>query len=182
MEKTELDFWIEMSILEIETQADFAKLSFENIAKKGATENRLVFSSIHSFLAHCAIISKLLKASSNGITVGKILGVPDTSIIHTRKYRNRLEHYDRELKKWIKKKGVNANIGINNIGDKNAIQIPNMVFISHFDPSSLTFTLIDEEFNLIRLLREVQTIKIKAFRWNTLMRSQKITPPYHNPE
>src|SRR3989344_2385565 len=97
--------WIEMSVREISTQAHFADISFSNIDVKAARNNDLVFSSIHSFLSHCAIISKLLKAQDDATseTIGGFLGIDDASVIHKRKFRNGLEHYDKELKEWIGK-------------------------------------------------------------------------------
>src|SRR3989344_4518779 len=59
--RTEKDFWIEMSIREIHTQAHFAELSFSNIDVKAMKGTDLVFSSIFSFLSHCAIVSKMIK-------------------------------------------------------------------------------------------------------------------------
>jgi hypothetical protein len=178
MSQEEQDFWIKMSIYEIEAQAEFARVSLENIFRKGSENNNLVFSSIHPLLSHCAVISKLLKADSNGITIGSILKIKDDSIIHKRKYRNNMEHYDQELKKWIKEKGINAAIGMDNIGSKSAIGVPNMFFIRHFDNQTHTFTLLDEDFNLVSLLEEIRIIKKKASTWVLTERMGKIHPPF----
>ena len=45
---------------EIGVQILFALAAFENISKKGEDDAIITFSSIHSFLTHCANISKLL--------------------------------------------------------------------------------------------------------------------------
>lgn len=166
--RTEKDFWIEMSIREIWTQAHFAEIAFNNINPKAINPTDAVFSSIHSFLSHCSMVSKMLKArfdQNSPVLIGDILSVSDTSIIHNRKFRNSLEHYDKELKKWILEKGVDANIGTYNIGSKVMIQIPNMVFISHYDPHNFTYTFVDEDTNLENLYQEVLRIKNIADIW-----------------
>src|SRR4029450_10412601 len=70
--KSERDLWIEISIREISTQARFADGAYGNLDPKAAgTET--VFYSIHSFLSHCAMVSKMLKAhddSSPPVTIG----------------------------------------------------------------------------------------------------------------
>ncbi len=166
--RTEKDFWIEMSIKEIWTQAHFAELAYKNINPKAIHPTDAVFSSIHSFLSHCAMVSKMLKAKfdqNSTTSIGDVLVISVTSIIHNRKFRNSLEHYDRELKKWILDKGVNANIGTYNIGLKSMIQIPNIVFISHYDPNNYTYTFVDEDTNLEILYQEALRIKNTADTW-----------------
>lgn len=79
--------------------------------------------------------------------------------------QNHLEHYDERLKQWIREKGINSNIGTYNIGPKSMIQIPNMIFVSHYDPSDNTFTFVNEDFDLGLMLEEVQRIKKLADDW-----------------
>lgn len=157
-----------MSIREIWTQAHFAELAFKNINPKAIHPTDAVFSSIHSFLSHCSMVSKMLKAKfdqASTISIGDALVIPVASIVHNRKFRNSLEHYDKELKKWILDKGVHANIGTYNIGPKLMIQIPNMVFVSHYDPNNYTYTFVDEDTNLKILYQEVLRIKNIADIW-----------------
>ncbi len=179
--KTEKDLWVEMSVSEISSQAEFAEIAYSHIDPKAANGNAAVFSSVHSFLSHCAIISKMLKANDDSNppkSIGDILGISDTSLIHRRKFRNNLEHYDKELKEWIKKFGVNINIGTHNIGPKTAIQIPNMVFVSHYDPTNQTFTFVNEDFDLRALFAEVQRIKGIVDDWNNKVMLGEIIPPF----
>ena len=80
--RTEKDFWIEMSIREIWTQAHFAELAYQNIDPKAAGGTDAVFSSIHSFLSHCAIVSKMLSAKDQETppkSIGDILGITKSS-------------------------------------------------------------------------------------------------------
>ena len=163
--KTKKDLWVEMSIREIGTQAHFAGIAFGNLDRKAAKNTDAVFSSIHSFLSHCAMVSKLLHAEAEDIRIGGILGVDRSSAIHNKKFRNRLEHYDNELRKWIRERGLNAPIGTYNIGPKSMVQMPNFVYVSHYDPSSTTFTFVDEDLDLSELHAEVGRIRETAAAW-----------------
>lgn len=185
--RTEKDFWIEMSVREIWTQAHFAEIAYGNLDPKAIKGTDAVFSSIHSFLSHCANVSRMLKATDRSVrnrflkifdkifirfrlqpqsvVIGNILGISNNSIIHNRRFRNHLEHYDERLKKWIRDKGINANIGTYNIGPKSVFQIPNMIFVSHYDPTNSTFTFVNEDFDLGVLYNEVKRIKCLADDW-----------------
>ena len=179
--KTEKDFWVEISIREIWTQTHFAEISYSNIDPKAISGNDAVFSSIHSFLSHCAMISKMLAADDNGNppkSIGSILGITNNSIIHQRRFRNHLEHFDERMQRWIGKFATGANIGMYNIGPKSAIQIPNMIFVSHYDPNNYTFTFIDEDFDLSALHEEVQKIKSIADNWVQKMEREVIKSPF----
>jgi hypothetical protein len=177
--RTEQDFWVEMSIREIWTQSHFAEISYGNIGTKGALGVDLVFSSIHSFLSHCAMISKMIKSEhGDRVILGKILSVSDNSPIHDRTSRNHLEHYDDRLQKWIRAKGLDATIGSYNIGPKSALDIPNMVLVSHFDPSTNIFTFVDEDFDLAILFTETQSIKSNANKWVKSLEVGIIKPPF----
>ena len=55
-----VDKTIEMGIREIWTQCRFAEISYSNIIDKSRRDVDTTFSSIHSFLSHCGIVSKLL--------------------------------------------------------------------------------------------------------------------------
>lgn len=179
--KTEKDLWVEMSIREIWTQAHFAEIAYSHVDPKAANANDAVFSSIHSFLSHCAMISKMLKAADDSTppkSIGNVLGISDVSLIHQRIFRNHLEHYDERLKSWIKQHGVGVNIGTYNIGPRSAIQIPNMVFVSHYDPNNQTFTFVNEDFDLGAMFKEVKRIKSIVDSWVEGTESRKINPPF----
>jgi len=168
MKRTVTDYWVEMSIREIWTQSHFAGIAYGHIDPKASIGTDLVFSSIHSFLSHAAMVSKMLLAKSeetNSKSIGDILGIPETSFIHNRKFRNHLEHYDERLKKWIKKAAMGRAIGTYNIGPKSMIGIPNMIFVSHYDPTNDTFTFVDEDFKLGELNNELIRIKALADEW-----------------
>jgi len=179
--RTEKDLWVEMAIREISTQAHFAEISYKNIDIKADLSTDLVFSSIHSFLSHSANISKMLKANdadNPSKTIGGILDISESSKIHNRDFRNHLEHYDERLKTWIGEKGVNINIGTYNIGPKSALDLPNTVLVSHYDPYSNIFTFVDEDLDMGELFGEVQRVKSIADKWVEDTMTQKISPPF----
>lgn len=99
------------------------------------------------------------------ISIEKELGISRRSVVHQRKYRNALEHYDEELKLWIETHGINANIGTNNIGPKHQVQVPNMVWVTHYDPSTYKFTFVNEEVDLPAFHQEVLRINQIAQAW-----------------
>ncbi len=200
--RTEKDFWIEMSIREIWTQAHFAELAYQNIDPKAQHGTDAVFSSIHSFLSHCAMVSKLLKAKDRKdrklpwllkainslflkigfykkpISIGSVLDMPNLSIVHKRRFRNNLEHYDERLKQWIARYSPDINIGTYNIGPKSMIQIPNFIFVSHYDPTNHVFTFVNKEFDLNKLFQEIIKIKTIANQWVKNVESGKKHPPF----
>ncbi len=172
------DFWVEMAIREIWTQAKFACLAFDNIDIKKTKNQDVLFSSIHSFLSHAANISKLLKSKddSTGMAIGDILSIPTSSIVHDRNFRNHLEHYDERLKNWIDKYPADVNIGTYNIAPKGAIK-GNILFVSHYDPDSNIFVFVDDEFKLSDLHKEVLIIIQIADSWVKKFEKGVIKPP-----
>lgn len=157
-----------MSVREIWTQSHFAEISFNNIDPKAARASDAVFSSIHSFLSHCALVSKLLKAQDDAnppTVISDILGISESSIIHNRTFRDHLDHYYDRLKRWIDKYPANVNIGTYNIGPKNFFEGGNMLLVSHYDPQNEVFTFVDEDLNLREMYEEVSKINKIADRW-----------------
>jgi hypothetical protein len=166
-----------MSVREVWTQSHFAELAYNNLDLKANTNTDGVFSSIHSFLSHCSMISKMLKAEADSLTIGDVLKVPDSSEIHNRRFRNHLEHYDERLLEWIRKKGVNARIATYNIGPKSMFAVPGIAYVSHYDPTTEIFTFIDEDLHLRPLRHEIVRIKNIADSWVQKLESARKTTP-----
>jgi len=158
---------------EIFTQCRYTEVAYLNISKKSEYGIEATFSSIHSFLSHCAMVSKLLWSSelaknSKNKTIAKILEVSGNSKIKSRKFRNILEHFDIYLVKWYMKKGKEITILDHNIGPKNAIKFDensNVTYIRHYDSAKNIFTLLDKELNLRELFDEILKIKTKSIEW-----------------
>jgi hypothetical protein len=158
-----------MSVREISSQSKYALIAYENITAKSTRGNKAVFSSIHSFLTHTGLISKLLWSDelkdARGKTLAEVLSVPSVVQIKNRKYRNILEYYDEYLKEWINSKGNSSSIMDNNIGPKGAIQLTNGIWVRHYDPSTNVYSLIDNDLGLTNLHEEVMDIKQKSIDW-----------------
>ena len=170
-----------MSIREIWTQSHFAEIAFRNIDLKTGQGTDGVFSSIHSFLSHCANVSKMLAAKDNvrpPKSIGQILRVSASSVIHKRAFRNHLEHYDERLKKWIQRYGANATVGTYNVGPKSMFTSTKVIYISHYDPATTTFTFVNQDFKLDILHKEASRIKELSGAWVTGMEQGKIVPPF----
>jgi len=161
---------VEMGIREIWSQCRYAEIAYQNIQDKSQADVAVTFSSIHSFLSHCALVSKLLwskalsKNSSNK-TLADILLVDGSSKVAERIFRDKLEHYDQYLKKWIDENGPNIGVLDNNIGPKNFFNVSHAIRVRHYDPTTCIYTLIDEDLNLQDMYLEIIDIKEKADQW-----------------
>lgn len=163
------------AVMEIRKQCMFAIAAFNNITKKGEGETPLTFSSIHSFLTHSANISKVLWSPKPnpkypGETLKEVIGqdvadrlrIGGSSPIKDMKVRDGLDHYDARIAKWVKEaveRNKNGNvIPIVDIaiGKKN---IPNALYLRHYDPETGVFTFMGEELNLKNLHDEVLMIE-----------------------
>lgn len=179
--KTDKDLWVEMSIREISTQADFAGIAYAQLDPKARNSNAALFSSIHSFLSHCAMVSKMLVAKDDGRprrSVGSVLKVSASSLIHERTFRHHLEHYDERLKQWTRKHGVNSLIGDYNIGPKSALAGQNMIHVRYYEPDTQVFTFLNNDFDLGEMAEEVRRIKNLADQWIMKVEAKEIMPPF----
>lgn len=166
------------SEMEIRKQCMFAMAAFANITKKGEGETPITFSSIHSFLTHCANISKILwspkpNPKHPGATLKEAIGenvadrlhIGGSSPIKVKKYRDTLDHYDERIVKWVKealiRKEKHREVPIVDmtIGKKT---IADALYLRHYDPETGIFTLMSEELNLKTLHDEVFEIEKKT--------------------
>lgn len=167
------DLLAEMGVREVWNQCRYAEVAFSNIERKVASEDTfpLVFSSIHSFLSHCGVLSRLLSSpalarNTTGKRIGEIIGCPSDLKVSNRTFRDRLEHYDEYLERWVRSKGRDVMILDNNIGSKNFISGgANMIMVRHYDPDTYIYTLMDEDMNIGEIYGETQHIKALADDW-----------------
>jgi hypothetical protein len=184
-----------MAVREVWAQCRLGQASFRamrNGVARGSTDE--VFSSMHAFLSHTANVSKVLRAHEEPgplashantfrwlrrvlkwidrkrprRTIGEMLGVDTTSIIHreARRFRNSLEHYDEGLLRWLRKSGAQVNIADFNIMPKTAIQgLARPIFVRNLDPQTNVFTLADRDLALEPVLDELTQIQGVAQTW-----------------
>jgi hypothetical protein len=172
-ERTERDFWVEMSVREIQTHCYFAERAYRNLDRIAGAGTDAVFSSIHSFLSHCAIVSRLLRAKADSLTIEDILKVSITLKIHDMSFRKHLKHHDERPKKWINENGLDAIIGNHNIGRKSLLPSKDALFVSHDDPRRGTFTFFYEDINLRDLCDEIVQVQAVASTWVQNMNQHK---------
>lgn len=155
------------ALREIDLQIRFALTAFENITKKGEGDLITTFSSIHSFLTHCANISRLLwsPASNHNSSIKKELGddlsallnIPTLSLLKNRKFRDDLDHYDERLIEWIKNAYPNKQATTDLvIGEK--LQNKGMLYLRHYEPQSHVYTFNNKELNLKDLHDEITNL------------------------
>ncbi len=160
----------QFAVMEVGNQCMFADTAFSNITIKGEGEILLTFSSIHSFLTHCANISKILWSKKNkkkpDATLQEVIGQPvadrlrigGSSPIKKMWYRDGLDHYDERIVTWVRdaldRRKNEKEIPIIElaVGKKN---IEGAFYLRHYDPDSKIFTLMGKECNLNALHEEI---------------------------
>lgn len=172
---TEDELLREVGIRAISTECTFAETAFRNIDRKAQADNDMLFSSIHSFLSHCANVSKLLRSSYlvvNGQTIEQVLAVSEQSEIHDRWFRNSLDHYDERLAEWINEMGSsNKSLILDyNVGPLDAlgVDLDTAVVVRHYDRDLYRLNLLGRAINLHTLLEESRRIRTAADTWLTV--------------
>ena len=163
---------------EIGVQVLFALAAFENITKKGEGNIILTFSSIHSFLTHCANISKLLwsppKATSGtirseiGQDLADAIGTPVLPLLKDKSFRDDLDHYDERMLRWIKEeypKHQNGDadrrpVSDLTIGDKNQKGGQNALHLRNYNPDTKIYTYAERDLDLGALRDELLELQI----------------------
>ena len=125
---------------EVKTQCISALFALEQVSQKvnelqlprepggTGTPNSEVFRALHSFLTHCANISRLLfpgqrknhNAQRRATMLCDALDVNEDSPIADRSLRNHLEHYDERLDRWARSasRSATASFAADNIRPK----------------------------------------------------------------
>ncbi|MES2930770.1 MAG: hypothetical protein V4665_03225 [Patescibacteria group bacterium] len=183
-ELTELQNYIIMQAQrEISMQILFALAAFDNISKKGEGNILLTFSSIHSFLTHCANVSKLLWSSKDkkgqylvdtiGMQIGKdladVIEIPMFVLLQNKSFRNDLDHYDQRMVKWIneeypKHKNSDADrrvVSDLTIGDKNEKGGTNALHLRNYDPMTKIYTYAERDLDLGAL--QIELLELQKF-------------------
>jgi len=161
---------VELGIREVATYSGFADFAYRHIDHRGGQAAQQTFFFIHSFLAHCGTVARLLwspelAAHAHGRTIAQILNLPGGYHIDDDSVREMLEHYDRRLARGLAARGEVGKVLDFTVGDRDAFEEELSVFLRHYDPSVDTLTLMEEELNLQRLWTEVADINARAKHW-----------------
>ena len=159
--------------MEIGSQSLFAEAAFQNISKKGEGNVILTFSSIHSFLSHCANISKILWSNGEGgirETVGEniasLLGIEESSPIKDMSFRNDFEHYDERLVRWVRN-ALQKKEGYSIVDyTMNPIVRDNTLYLRTYDPDKKIYTSINRNLDLGILYQELLRVRALAAQYN----------------
>lgn len=141
--------------------------------------NKEIFRTIHSFLTHACIVSRLIwppvadqncfcaKPKAEGrickVCMARLrrdklheaLEIPETHILQDRELRNHLEHFDERLDEWVRD-SVNQSISIDNIGPGSAIpKLDNIDTMRGYDPYSGEYCFRGELYSMQNILEGI---------------------------
>lgn len=161
---------VEIGIREVATYSEFADFAYRHIDRRGGQGAQQAFFFIHSFLAHCSTVARLLwspelAAHARGRTIAQTLELPGNYHIDDDSVREMLEHYDRRLARGLAARGEVGKVLDFTLGDRDAFEEEFSVFLRHYDLSVDTLTLMEEELNLQQLWTEIDDIGARAKRW-----------------
>ena len=133
------------------------------------TPNSEVFRALHSFLTHCANISRLLfpgqqknnHAQCRGMMLCDALDVDENSPIADRSLRNHLEHYDERLDRWARSASKSATVSFatDNIHPKGmGANVPPESTFRTYLTDSREFFFVGHTYELVPLASEVRRI------------------------
>lgn len=165
---------------EVEAQCSFARNAYRYLESQlktyvlGPTTEQSVdsrseiFRTIHSFLTHTGIASKILwpgnpgpgshskerktRMELRGSHLRKTLNLPNQGHpLENRKLRNYLEHFDEELDAWAADKSGKGVVALDNLGPANMIQGQGLTYIRFFNTVTYDLIFLNESVNLQKL-------------------------------
>ncbi len=149
---------IDVYIGELESQIQFAKLSYKSFEESYGKNNLPeTFMNIHHFLIHISNIDKILD-TRNSKTRETILGnnITNVDLKPFRRIRNHLEHFDERLDKWIKEYDGHTFFDMNFI--EGAKGFPKKAFLRALDGKIMKFQGEDYDLDVLNnLLFEVES-------------------------
>jgi hypothetical protein len=184
---------VEIGIREVSVYCELADFAYRHIDRQGGQSAEQTFFFVHSFLAHCSTVARLLWSAeiaghARGRTIAQMLDLPGGYHIDDDSVREMLEHYDRRLARGLAARGEVGKLLDGTLGDRDAFEEEFSVFLRHYDPSVDTLTLMEEELNLQRLASEIADIAARANAWlgeNAVLAERPATPsipPRHSRE
>lgn len=161
---------VEIGVREVSTYSALADFAYRHIDREGEQDIMQTYFFVHSFLAHCSTVARLLWSSEigahgGGKTIAQLLELPGGYHIDDDSIRELLEHYDRRLARGLAARGEVGKVLDGTFGDRDAFEEEFSVFLRHYDPTVDTLTLMEEELNLQRLWSEIEDIAARAEAW-----------------
>lgn len=160
----------EIAIREVSAFCGFADMAYRGIDRSGGQLADEVYFLIHSFLDHCGTVARLLWSPelaehAGGRTIAQVLEVPRGYRFEDETVREMVEHYDHRLARGLATRGEVAKVLDYNIGDRDAFEEENSIFLRHYDPTVDTLTWTEEELPLQHLAAELADIRDRAEAW-----------------
>ncbi len=160
----------EIGVREVINHCEWANIAYSGIDKSGGQEAVQTFFFVQTFMAHCATVARLLWSPefaehAGGRTIAKVLEVPPVYRLEDETVREIVEHYDQRLARGLAARAEPRRIHDYNIGDRDAFEQPDDLFLRHYDPTVDAVTLIEEEFNLHHIWTEIADIGDRANKW-----------------
>ena len=184
-------FQLHIYICEVELQCELSLAAAESVnkyfkgqrdrVKAGADAERAqvqLFGSLHSFLTHAALVSRLLwpsiprrgrekergtherrytQAANRGKQVRRALGIQNKEPSGQRTLRDHLEHFDERLDGWVLTSNRRTFIDLG-VGTPNRVFGPPLDTMRWFDQTDWTFHFRGERFDLSALVAWIKTI------------------------
>lgn len=148
---------------EISQQCDFSLKALRYMYQSFVSNNEDFWYHVQSFLSATANINKLLNAKTDSKyynhheNIKTKYEIPDFDFNNERIVRNKVEHIDEELVKWMKK-SKDHNFDHRNIASKGAIG-GNIDFFINFAPDTNVISFSDIEFDSEVTFNKVKSIK-----------------------
>ncbi|WP_345442470.1 hypothetical protein [Deinococcus caeni] len=178
-------------LAEIIAQAEFVGFAVEILNAELELERpniRRVFFSLQAILNHSANISKIIwgapgrtydKSFKDARTswIQSVLGVNETSILHSREMRNNLEHLDDRIDHWSvdpATMGNSVDFYLGRVGGIVVQGAPPQVFFRQYSPQDKTMRFFDQEINIQDLVIEVGRVKELAIGVSDLLQPHRI--------
>jgi len=152
---------------EIARQCQFARVAAAGIgAALNAEDQNGVWYSVQALLVAVGNISKLLwpkpENQQRGDTLRQLLGVAENSVLASRTFRNRFEHFDEKLEDWAKSSNrrcfIDSNIGL--AGRIAGVDIGD--YLRNFEPQHGIVTFQGDTYELEPIIRAVVALHEKA--------------------
>jgi hypothetical protein len=161
---------VEIGIREVSTYCTLADLAYRNIDESRRKEAVDTYLYVHAFLSCCGMVARLLWSPelakhAADRTLAAMLEVPAAYRLEDDSVREVIDRYDYRLAQGLALQGGVRKILDFNIGDRDAFEEENSLFLRHYDPTVATLTLMEEEFNLAHIAAELADIKARADAW-----------------
>ena len=149
--------YLEVILQQCDSAVDAIR-KLEALLRANPLENRKIFDSLHHFLTHASMVSKMLwpvkSAQQRGERLRKLLNIPDNHILEDRDLRNFIEHIDERIDLWARQSvglimvdlyiGPRSSLGGQLADARNILRL--------YDHQAKTYIVFGEEYRIQDIL------------------------------